>query len=146
MNTFGLTFDHLGLAVRKPDKALRFLEASGYKATGTVYDGEQNVNLIMCTSDTMPNVELIFPGESKGPVHKILERVDSGIYHMCFSTARPQESIDQMKTGGLRVVCLSPPKPAILFQGRMVSFYNVIGFGVIELIEAEGVVSDHCSA
>ena len=38
MNEFGLVFDHLGLAVRTPDHALKFLLASGYSASSPIYD------------------------------------------------------------------------------------------------------------
>lgn len=135
MNEFGLVFDHLGLAVRKPDYALKFLLASGYSASSPVYDSEQNVNLIMCTSSEMPNVEIIFPGKGEGPVDSILSKVDASMYHMCYRAEDPQASVERMSSQGLRVFCLAQPKPAILFNGRQVSFYNVAGFGVIELIE-----------
>ena len=135
MNEFGLVFDHLGLAVRKPDHALKFLLAGGYNASPPVYDSEQNANLIMCSSSEMPNVEIIFPGEGESPVDNILSKLDAGMYHMCYRAADPQASVEQMSSNGLRVFCLSEPKPAVLFNGRKVSFYSVGGFGIIELIE-----------
>lgn len=135
MNEFGLEFDHLGLAVRKPGYALKFLSASGYSATEPVYDTEQNVNLIMCSSQVMPDVEIIYPGKGVGPVDNILSKVDASMYHLCYRAEDPEASIDRMSEQGLRVFCVVPPKPAILFSGRNVSFYNVAGFGIIELIE-----------
>jgi hypothetical protein len=32
-------------------------------------------------------------------------------------------------------MCISEPKPAPLFGGRPVSFYNVAGIGLIEILE-----------
>ncbi len=135
MNEFGLVFDHLGLAVRKPDHALKFLLAGGYSASPPVYDSEQDVNLIMCSSAEMPNIEIIFPGKGEGPVDNILSKVDANMYHMCYRAEDPQASVELMSRQGLRVFCLAAPKPAVLFNGSKVSFYNVAGFGVIELIE-----------
>jgi hypothetical protein len=135
MNEFGLVFDHLGLAVRAPDYALKFLLAGGYSASPPIYDSEQNVNLIMCSSLEMPNVEIIFPGSGEGPIDNILSKIDAGMYHMCFRAEDPQASVERMSSQGLRVFCLVEPKPAVLFGGSNVSFYNVAGFGVIELIE-----------
>jgi hypothetical protein len=40
-----------------------------------------------------------------------------------------------MDDARLRLQCVSPPKPAILFGGRHVSFYMIIGIGQIEIIE-----------
>jgi hypothetical protein len=40
-----------------------------------------------------------------------------------------------MKTAGHRTMVVSPPKPAVLFDYRPVSFYMVRGFGLIEIIE-----------
>lgn len=135
MNEFGLVFDHLGLAVRKPEYALKFLAAAGYSSSAPLFDAEQNVNLIMCSSPVMPDVEIICPGTGPGPVDNILSKVDASMYHLCYRAENPQEAVDRMTASGLRVFCVAPPKPAILFGGRHVSFYNVAGFGIIEIIE-----------
>jgi catechol 2,3-dioxygenase-like lactoylglutathione lyase family enzyme len=140
MDTLGLQFHHLGLAVRKPEDARRFLTAMGYRVGDVVFDPEQNVNLHMCTHDVMPGVEIIYPGESgKTPVDRLLARHDSGIvYHVCYRTDDLAGALAAMAEAGLRTLCVSPPKPAILFGGERVSFYMVDGFGLIEIIEMAG--------
>jgi hypothetical protein len=35
----------------------------------------------------------------------------------------------------LRPLCISPVTPAPLFGGRPVSFYNVVGLGLVEILE-----------
>ena len=72
MNRFGLSFHHFGLAVSKPEKAINFLQNMGYKIGEQVFDELQNVNLIMCSGNEMPDVELIFPADTKGPLDKML--------------------------------------------------------------------------
>jgi methylmalonyl-CoA/ethylmalonyl-CoA epimerase len=136
MNAFHLTFHHLGLAVRKPEPATQFLEGLGYAVGATLYDPAQNVNLIMCTHATQPAVEIIYPAEGKGPVDTYVKRQASGIvYHSCYVTDDLAQTLARFKDAGIRALCVSAPKPAVLFGGRMVSFYDVLGMGLIEIIE-----------
>ena len=57
MTDFGLTFHHLGLAVRKPDDAVAFARGLGYSVEDAVFDAEQNVNLILCIHSTAASAE-----------------------------------------------------------------------------------------
>lgn len=134
---FGLRFHHLGLAVRQPDAAGRFLTGMGYNVGQPVFDAEQNVNLQMCTHPRMPEIEIIYPGGSgKTPVDSLITKHMNGIvYHMCYVSDDLPKSLAAMEKTGARVFCVSPPKPAILFGGERVSFYLVDGLGLIEIIE-----------
>ena len=59
MNRFGLEFHHLGLAVRRPDDAVRFLDGLGYEIGEPIFDPEQNINAILCRhGGAMPDVEI----------------------------------------------------------------------------------------
>jgi len=40
-----------------------------------------------------------------------------------------------MEQNGVRAVCVAPPTPAVLFGGRPVSFYNIVGMGLCEIID-----------
>ncbi|MEO5571601.1 MAG: VOC family protein [Bacteroidia bacterium] len=135
MNQFGLTFHHFGLAVSKPEKAIHFLNSMGYEIGEKVFDALQNVNLKMCTGNEMPDVELIFPSETKGPLDKMLADRNEIIYHICYRTSNVNEALEKMKAGGNRLICVSKPKQAILFNNHPVSFYQVAGFGLIEFLE-----------
>src|SRR5665213_2617527 len=85
MNEFGLQFHHLGLAVRRPDDARSLLTGLGYRMGEPIFDPEQNVNLIMCLHNAMPNIEVIYPGQGKGPVDGLVARHMNGIvYHLCY--------------------------------------------------------------
>lgn len=135
MNRFGLSFHHFGLAVSKPEKALLFLQNIGYQIGTQVFDEMQKVNLIMCNGCEMPDVELIFPSETEGPLDKMLAERKEMIYHICYSTPSITSTVEQMRESGIRLVIVSPPKPAILFDNRFISFYQAVGFGLIEFLE-----------
>lgn len=135
-NKYGLEFHHLGLAVRHSADALAFLTGLGYTPSAPVRDPLQNVNLILCTSEQMPAVEIIYPTETAGPLASILKAQVSVIYHTCFQSNDLEYSLRAIGQAN-RIIELSPPKPAILFGGRKVSFYMVSGFGVIEILELQ---------
>jgi methylmalonyl-CoA/ethylmalonyl-CoA epimerase len=135
VNEFGLIFHHLGLAVRRPEAAIAYHRALGYTIEAPVYDPEQNVRLILCRSAAMPDIELISPADGPSPIDGIVLKYDSAIYHTCFTAPDAAASIARMKAAGLKVLCVAPPKPAVLFGGKKVSFYTVLGVGTIEIIE-----------
>lgn len=135
MNSFELEFDHLGLAVRQEDEALKFLKGLGYEIGEKVHDLLQEVNVIYCRSESCPNVEVIFPADEQGPLDAILKTNAELIYHTCYSTKHIERSLQLIQEQGHRVICVSPPKEAILFGHKRVSFYLIRGFGVVELLE-----------
>jgi methylmalonyl-CoA/ethylmalonyl-CoA epimerase len=135
-NLFGFRFHHLGLAAQTPDPAKSFLLALGYHVGETIFDPLQNVRLTMCEHRSMPAVEIVSRGDGKGPLDYLLSRHSDGlIYHMCYSTGDLERALQALVEAGLRVHCVSPPKPAILFAGKRVSFYQIIGMGLIEIID-----------
>jgi methylmalonyl-CoA/ethylmalonyl-CoA epimerase len=134
LNQYGLIFHHLGLAVRKPKPAAKFLAGLGYTIPDVVRDDLQNVNLMLCTGPGMPAVEIIYPTETPGPLAPILKSQATVIYHMCFETQNLEKSMAALEADN-RVFLVSAPQPAVLFGGRKVSFYIVAGFGVIEILE-----------
>ena len=137
MNKYGLSFHHLGLATKRFESATIFLKGLQYHIPKLVYDKEQNVNLALCTHAKQPDIELICePDNSRHhPLVGILENRDSMLYHTCYFSNNPDESILKMKDDGLRLSIISKPKPAILFSNRLVSFYYVRGFGLLEVID-----------
>jgi methylmalonyl-CoA/ethylmalonyl-CoA epimerase len=136
-NSFGLTFHHLGLAVRTPEKALLFLSGLGYTNGPKIYDEYQEVNLIFCDHHDMPDVEIIYPTSKAGPLDNMLSKNSEIIYHTCFESDDVYASVRSMKSLGHRVMQISPATPAALFKNRRVSFYLVRGFGLVELLETQ---------
>lgn len=136
MTTFGLTFHHYGLAVRKDTDALVMLSGLGYINGDNIYDPLQDVHVRLCTHANMPTVEIVSIGKSdEGPLKSILKRSSEMIYHTCYETPDLEQTLNAIKNAGLRVLTISPRTPATLFDGRHVSFYYVPNFGIIELLE-----------
>jgi catechol 2,3-dioxygenase-like lactoylglutathione lyase family enzyme len=129
-----LTFHHFGLAVRRPQKAFAFLQSLGYRAGAQVYDPLQSVNLAMRHHPAMPAVEVIWPGEAPSPVDSLIKGDKSLVYHLCFATHDARRALDELAAAGHQVIEIAPPKPAVLFDGIAVSFHNVLGFGIIEIL------------
>ncbi len=130
----GLRFHHFGLAVAEAEPAFRTLAALGYTAGAMVFDPLQRVNLAMRHHAAMPDVEVIWPGEGPSPIDKMIRKSGSMIYHLCYEAPDPEAAIAALDALGLDIMQVSPPKPALLFGGREVSFYSVSGFGLIELL------------
>lgn len=136
MNQFGLSFHHLGLAVRKPESAMLFLNTLGYTCGAPVFDKKQNVNLMMCCHTTDPDVEIISPGKGPGPIDRLVERNANGIiYHTCYVTSDLERTLSALEAVGLRHLRVVEPTPAVLLDGLLVSFYQIIGIGLVEFIE-----------
>jgi hypothetical protein len=135
MNKIDLQFHHLGLAVRNPEKAIQMLSILEYQIGEKVFDPLQKVNLIFCKAKIQPDIEIIFPETSPSPIDKILNTNNELIYHLCYKTRDLQRTLAHLKSIGLRIFPLVKSKPAILFNNQHVSFYQVAGFGMIEILE-----------
>lgn len=132
-----LRFHHMGLAVRDDRAALAMVAALGLSCGPKIFDPIQNVHVRLCTSDHHPAIEIVQPGEGKSPIDRIINRYNELIYHICYEVADRAAVLAAIEQSGLRMLTISDPKPAVLFGGREVSFHQVAGFGIIELL-AEG--------
>jgi len=135
LTDFGLTFDHLGLAVASIPGARKVLEGLGYDCGNEVHDPLQEVMLVWCEHASMPAVEIVAPTDKPGPLDNIVIENSGSIYHLCYRAAEIDASVAAMKTAGLRILPVVPQKPAVLFGGKSVGFYQVKGFGLIEIVE-----------
>ena len=122
--------------MRRPDEARKFVAALGYALGESVFDPAQNVHLQLGTHAAHPAVEIIWPGDTSGPIDKLTQRYANGIiYHLCYETDNLTAALAGLTAAGLRPMCISPAAPSPLFGGRPVSFYNVVGLGLVEILE-----------
>lgn len=133
----GLRFHHFGLAAKDPRRAVSFLESLGYRCSEAVVDPLQHVVLHWCEQDAVPPVEVVSPAQSNGPLASVLAEHDTSFYHLCYEAESAQaDPIELLRATGVRFVTVVPPTPAVLFGGRFVSFHQVHGFGLVELLQA----------
>ena len=133
---YGLIFHHFGLAVSDIDQALPFMKGLGYSPGELIYDPQQNVNLIWCDHPQMPSVEIIASNGNPGPLDHYLSNMSDLIYHICFLSQDVKSSLSAIRNDKIRVLPVSPPKPAVLFDWKEVSFYIIKGFGLVELLQS----------
>jgi hypothetical protein len=133
----GLRFHHFGLAVQDPEAAFLYLETLRYREGRQVFDSLQRVNLAMRHHPTMPDVEVIWPGDEPSPIDRLVKRMGSLIYHLCYECAEPDLALAALEAAGVEVVPVMPPTPAVLFGGREVSFYTISGIGLVELLRTD---------
>lgn len=135
MDNSHLKFHHLGLVTGKSENAIRFVKHLGYTVGDSIQDPLQNVNLIMCSHPSQPDIEIIYPTDTSGPLDNLIQSNKEMIYHIGYEVDNVELALAEFKKENLRNICVVPPKPAVLFNGRKVSFYKVTGIGLIEFIE-----------
>jgi methylmalonyl-CoA/ethylmalonyl-CoA epimerase len=94
--------------------------------TPVVYDPGQDAQLVMLTLADRTRIELVAGRQVEAIVQKHI-----GLYHLCFEVEDIGAEIERLEAGGAKL--LSPPKPAVLFDGRAVAFLYV-DYGMIELL------------
>ena len=132
----GVKFHHLGLALRDETRALVFLSQLGYDTGKKIYDQEQNVYVRLCTASGQPAVEVVMPGEGKTPLDPFLKLQPEMLYHTCYEVDDINNFLNGLRAANVSTAVIAPPKPAILFDNRLVSFHHIRGYGIVELLEA----------
>lgn len=130
------SFHHLGLLTDNPEAASIALSTLGYFVAEPVVDPLQDVILRMADGGPQTaRIEIITPRSLEGPLANLLKRRGDYMYHSCFGVMNVEIVTRKLAEVGLRVVTLSAPKPAILFDNAKVSFHSIEGIGLVEFIE-----------
>lgn len=129
-----IRFHHYGLAVSDFSAALKFHTNLGYTCGKSVVDNLQKVELIMCDMDGFPSVELVKPINDESPINNYLKKNPEIIYHVCYEVDDATTDVKKLFSEN-RAICVSKPKPAILFNNRNVSFYYIKNVGLVEILE-----------
>jgi len=129
-----VSFHHYGLVLKTFEDAIRFHKNLGYLCGKEIFDELQNVMLLLCTSSVFPTVELVKSVDETSPINNYLKKNNEMIYHTCYEIDTKKIFIKDFFAQN-RFICVSKPKPAILFDNRLVSFYYVNNVGLIEILE-----------
>ena len=120
---------HIGVACEDIAKSLEHIKkAYDVKSVSDViFDEQQNASLCLILTNNGATIELI-----SGPTVNGLIEKGISYYHLCFTVKDIVTEINRLKTGGM--ILVSPPKPAILFENKLVAFLYA-QTGLIELLE-----------
>jgi methylmalonyl-CoA/ethylmalonyl-CoA epimerase len=137
----GLDFKllHVGVAVPSLEATTESLTALfGYKVvSGPFNDPIQKVkvNFLSQSDNDVVEIELITPLSEDSPVQSMLKKGSGGAYHLCFETSDIEAALEHARNNGCVIV--SPPVPAVAFQGRRIAWIFTRSRQLFELVEAK---------
>ena len=122
--------DHIGIAVKSIDEALKFWQDSlGIKCTGVEEVAEQRVKTaFLPLGDT--EVELLEATSDESPVAKFIEKKGEGIHHIAIRVENLEKALEAMKEKGIRLIDEEPRYGA---GGARIAFVHPKGTGGVLL-------------
>jgi methylmalonyl-CoA/ethylmalonyl-CoA epimerase len=128
----GLSFHHVGLACADLATEAAAHALLGFAPEGAIFeDPRQRVRGWFHALGPF-RVELLEPLDDTSPLHDWLRR-GVKLYHVCFETDDLDGALDRLRAAGHRTV--SPPTPAVAFDGRPVAFVLLRTRGLVELLQ-----------
>ncbi len=128
--------DHIGLAVRNLEEALKFYEETlGIQSTGVEEVEEQKVRIAFLPVGES-KIELLESTDPEGPVAKFIESRGEGIQHVAVRVDNIEEKLKEMEEKGVRLIDKTPRYGA---GGARIAFLHPKStFGVLlELCERD---------
>ncbi|OLQ76081.1 hypothetical protein BIT28_18870 [Photobacterium proteolyticum] len=127
-----LKFHHVGIACKDIDKSAsqyrKHFKESIFSESGNVYDPEQDATLKLFTLADGASVEFIAGKMVEGLVKK-----NRDLYHVCYESNNFDVDTQSLIQDG--AIPISKPKPAVLFDGRVVQFF-MTSYGMVEILES----------
>lgn len=100
--------DHIGIAVKNLDEALKFYEEKlGLKATGTEVVEEQKVRIAFLPVGES-KLELLESTDPEGPVAKFIESRGEGVQHIALRVDNVEEKLKELEEQGVRLIDKTP--------------------------------------
>lgn len=131
-----IVIDHIGIAVKSIDEALKFWEEGlGIKCTGREEVAEQKViTAFLPLADT--EVELLEATADESPVAKFIEKRGEGIHHIAIRVENLEAALEEMKAKGVRLI---DEKPRYGAGGAKIAFIHPKSTGgiLLELSERD---------
>lgn len=139
--SLGFRLLHVGVAVPSLGPATEALTALfGYRVVSGPFDDpiqKVQVNFLAKSSSDVAEIELIAPIAEDSPIRSMLAKDGGGAYHLCFETSDIEGALAHAKMNGCIVV--SPPVPAVAFEGRRIAWIYTRSRQLFELVEARAV-------
>jgi methylmalonyl-CoA epimerase len=141
LTTGGLGFKlrHVGVAVPSLGPATEALaDLFGYRVVSGPFDDpiqKVSVNFLTQSDQDVAEIELIAPLSEDSPITSMLRKSGGGAYHLCFETTDIEQALVHAKNNGCVIV--SPPVPAVAFNGRRIAWIYTRSRQLFELVESE---------
>ena len=132
------TLHHLGFVVASISKvAEEFAAAMGLRWDGKIiHDPLQRVRVSFFLPADMRNpvFELVEPASEVSPVTRFLKK-GGGLHHVCYEIDDLESGLREARATGLAIV--SPPTPAVAFDGRRIAWVCSRSRLLLELLERD---------
>ena len=130
----GASIDHLGIAVRSLDQALKFYEEQlGLPVGMRETVAQERVNLAMLPLGE-PRIELLEPTEPDSVIAKFIEKRGEGLHHVALKVPDLLNAVERLRSAGARI--LNEPRAGA--GGHLYVFVHPASTGgvLLELIQA----------
>ncbi|MCU0238125.1 MAG: methylmalonyl-CoA epimerase [Pyrinomonadaceae bacterium] len=116
-----MKIDHLGIATKSIEEALKFWQDSlGLENVHTEIVEEQKVRVAMLPIGES-RVELLEPTSVDSPISKFLEKRGGGIHHIAIEVENIIESLAKLKENGAKLI---DETPRIGAEGCLIAFVH----------------------
>ena len=116
-----MKIDHLGIATKSIDDALKFWEdALGLQNVHTETVEDQKVKIAMLPLGES-RIELLEPTSDDSPISKFLDKRGGGIHHIAVEVPDIEAALAKLKAQGMRLIDESPRTGA---EGCLVAFVH----------------------
>ena len=126
--------DHLGIAVRSLDEALRFYrDQLGLAVSLRETVAQEKVHVAMLPAGE-PRIELLEAAEPDSVIGKFIEKRGEGLHHVAVKVPDLAATVERLRAGGARL--LNEPRPGA--GGHLYVFVHPSSTGgvLLELIQA----------
>ena len=99
--------DHIGIAVKNLEDAVKFYEGLGFKATGYEVVAEQKVKVAFLPCGDS-ELELLESTEPDGPIARFIEKNGPGIQHVAIRVDDIDKALEELKAKEVRLIDQTP--------------------------------------
>lgn len=131
-----MKINHLGIATKEIQEALRFWEESlGLKNVHTEVVEEQKVRVAMLPIGET-RIELLEPTASDSPISKFLEKRGGGIHHIAIEVDDINGVLERLKSNGVKLI---DQVPRVGAEGCLIAFVHPSSTNgvLLELVQKE---------
>lgn len=127
------SIDHLGIAVRSLDDALRFYRSLGLEASGRETVERERVTVAMLPAGDS-RIELLEATQPDSVIAKFIDKRGEGLHHVALKVPDLNAAVERLRVTGARL--LNEPRPGA--GGHMYVFVHPSSTGgvLLELIQA----------